>query len=182
MIYKTEKWQELSREVVFENHRKIEKTVFRLPNGQENDFYIKKEGPAVSVVALTKGKKVILTKQFRPGPNKVLLELPGGYIDTDETPEVAIGRELAEETGYKGKLRLIAQCYDDAYSTMQRYCFIATECRKFKELQPKNNEFIEIVFLSITKFINLLRSGKMTDIEVGFLGLDYLREYQLSTT
>jgi len=56
----------------------------------------------------TKNNEVILAKQFRPGPNEVLLELPGRGIYKEETPEQAIERELLEEAGYKGKAKLIA--------------------------------------------------------------------------
>jgi ADP-ribose pyrophosphatase len=55
--------------------------------GKESDFYIKKEGPAASVLAITKDKKVILVKQYRPGPSEILLELPGGFVDPNEKPE-----------------------------------------------------------------------------------------------
>lgn len=119
-------------------------------------------------------EKVILVKQFRPGPNEILLELPGGYVDEDEEPEVTMQRELLEETGYSGKVEFATTCYDDAYSTMERYCFVATECEKQAQQDLEETEFAEVVQVSLNKFRDLLRSGKMTDIEVGYLGLDYL--------
>lgn len=169
------KWKEISRELVFQKYsRKVEKVIFKLPDGKETDFYIKKEGPAAGVLALTKDKKVILVKQYRPGPGEVLLELPGGYIDLDEKPEVAMERELLEETGYKGNVQLVTTCLDDAYSTMNRYCFVATDCEKIADPKTGNHEFVELKLLSLNRFRELLRSGKMTDIEVGYLGLDFL--------
>lgn len=76
------KWKELSRELVFEKYgRKVEKVIFKIQNGKESDFYIKNEGNVVCVLALTSDKKVILAKQYRPGPKKILTELPGGAID-----------------------------------------------------------------------------------------------------
>ena len=168
-------WEELSRELVFQKYsRKIEKVIFRLPDGKESDFYIKREGPAVGVLALTKDKQVILVKQFRPGPGEVLLELPGGYVDEKESPEQAVGRELLEETGYRGKAQLVTRSFDDAYSTMNRYCMVATECEKISEPKFDDTEFGQVVLMSIDEFHGLLRSGKMTDVEVGYLGLDYL--------
>ena len=80
-------WKKLSHEIVFQKYsRKIEKSMFRLPNGEEKDFYIKVEGPAVAILAITKNNQVILVRQFRPGPNEIFNEIPGGYIGKEETP------------------------------------------------------------------------------------------------
>lgn len=168
-------WQEISRETVFQKYgRKVEKVLYRLPDGTESDFYIKNEGPAICIVALTKDTHVILARQFRPGPNEILLELPGGGIEAGETPKQAIERELLEETGYRGTAQLITECLDCAYSTMRRYCFVATECEKAAEPKNTTSEITEPILLSIPEFRNLLKSGKITDVEVGYLGLDFL--------
>ena len=52
---------------------------------------------------------------------------------------------------------------------------VATNCEKVAEPQNDENEPVEVVLLSINEFRELLRSGKMTDVEVGYLGLDYLQ-------
>lgn len=43
----------------------------------------------------------IFVDQYRPGPNKTLLEIVAGKIDDQEDPQVAIIREIEEEVGYK---------------------------------------------------------------------------------
>lgn len=176
MQNKVEKWEELSRETVFQKYgRGIDKVIFRLPDGTESDFYIKAEGTFICIVAITKDKKVILAKQFRPGPKEILLELPGGGIEEGETPEQAIERELLEETGYKGEIELVAaNILDCAYSTLRRYSFVATDCEKVAEPQNTSSEISETVLLTLPEFRDLLRSGQLSDIEVGYLGLDYL--------
>lgn len=45
-------------------------------------------------------EKVILVKQFRPGPKDYTLEVVAGLIDAGEDPRTAAFRELREETGY----------------------------------------------------------------------------------
>ena len=168
-------WKELSRELVFEKYsRKIEKVIYRMPDGKENDYYIKKEGPTVSILAITKDNKIVLVRQFRPGPDEILDELPGGYIDKNESPLQAAKRELLEETGYEGNTKFVATAFDCAYSTMKRYCVVATDCKKVEEPKLEENEYAETVLLTINQFRKLLRSGNNTDIEVGYIGLDYL--------
>jgi len=175
MTNKIEKWEELSREEVFSKYgRKIEKVIYKLPDGTESDFYIKKERSAAGILALTKDQQVILVKQFRPGPNEILKELPGGYVDAEENPEQAAERELLEETGYEGNAKLVATTYDCAYSTMKRYCVVVTDCEKVAEQNLEKNEFAEVVLMPLSEFRELLKSGKNTDIEVGYIGLDYL--------
>jgi ADP-ribose pyrophosphatase len=175
MTTKVKKWKVLSRKTVFQKYsREIEKVIFELPDGTKSDFYIKKEGPAICVLALTKNKKVILARQFRPGPDKIVLELPGGRAEKGETPKQAIERELLEETGYKGKARFVTESLDCAYSTMRRFCFVATDCEKICEPKNTSSEICETVLLSLSDFRKLLRSGQMTDMEVGYLGLDFL--------
>ncbi len=169
-------WEEISREIAFQKYsRKIEKVMFRLPDGKETDFYIKKEGPATAILALTKDQQVILVKQFRPGPKEILNEMPGGYIDAGESPEQAAERELLEETGYKGKSTLVNEALDCAYSTMRRYCVVITDCEKVSEQKLESTEFAEVVLMSLPDFRMLLQSGKMTDLEAGYICLDYLK-------
>ncbi|MGB4988086.1 MAG: NUDIX hydrolase, partial [Pyrinomonadaceae bacterium] len=103
-----ENWEEISREKVFEKYgRAIEKKMFRLTDGREVDFYLNSGNGSVACLALTQEKEVILVRQFRPGPKKILLEIPGGGLKKDESPGQAMERELLEETGYRGDMQFV---------------------------------------------------------------------------
>jgi len=167
-------WKRIDEKLVKDGWRKVISRRYLLPNGKEYDFEIKKEGVAVCVLPVTKEGKVVLAKQFRVGPEKVLLELPGGGMEKGETPEQAMARELLEETGYAGKMQLVQTILDDAYSTRIRYAFVATECVKVSEPQMDETEFVEAVEMTISEFRNHLRAGQLTDLETGYLGLDFL--------
>ena len=169
-----EKWKKIKEESYKAGFRKMIKKFFILPNGKEMDFDIKHEGSPVCVLALTPDNNVVLAKQFRPGPEEVLLELPGGGSEEGESPLEAMERELLEETGYKGDMKEVTTCFDCAYSTCVRHCFVATNCVKVQEPQFDEGEFIEIAEIPLSEFRELLRSGCLTDVEVGYLGLDYL--------
>lgn len=168
-------WSQLTAEMVFDSgFRKIERRRYRFPDGREADYDIKLDPKVVTILAFTEDRQVIIARQFRPGPGKVLCELPGGAVDVGETPEAAAQRELLEETGFSGDLHFIGQTFSGAYSTMQRYNFVALNCRKVQQAQTEANEFIEQVELSLVDFRELLRSGQLSDVATGYMGLDYL--------
>ncbi|MEU2900884.1 NUDIX hydrolase [Streptomyces sp. NPDC001273] len=168
-------WREISREQAYKKYsRKIDEVIFELPNGKQADFYIKSEGPVASVLALTLKNEVVLVRQYRPGPKEILEELPGGFVDPEEDPLETARREFKEETGYEGDFEFIGTCLDDAYSTMERYCYVARNCVQVAEIQHTDTEQTEVVLVSLEEFRTRLRSGRMTDVEVGYLGLDHL--------
>lgn len=167
-------WKLLKSQLAFDKFTKIEERVYEMPDGHTKNFYIKVTKPAVCVLALTDDNKVIIVEQYRPGPDKTLNELPGGIMDEGETPERAMARELREETGYVGDIEFVTECFDDAYATTVRYCFVATNCKRVSEQELDSGEFINVRLMDVSEFLSVVRSGQMTDVEVALLGLDKL--------
>lgn len=167
-------WKKIKEESYKAGWRKMLRKTFVLLSGQESVYDIKDEGRTICGLVLTPENKVILVKVFRPGPEKVLMELPGGYINEDENPLDAAKRELLEETGYLGDFELVGESIDDAYSNCVRYCFIAKNCQKIQEPKWEEDEECEIVEMDLKDFRNHLRSGQLTDVEIGYLALDHL--------
>jgi ADP-ribose pyrophosphatase len=145
-----------------------------MPDGREAEFDIRNEGPSVSILAFTPDQKVIIAKQYRPGPGKVILDLPCGALEKNEIPLEGAARELLEETGYAGELTEVGTCYEDSYSTKIRHNFIALNCSKIQDPAGDENEFIEPVLHTLAEFRVLLRSGELTVVETGYLGLEKL--------
>jgi ADP-ribose pyrophosphatase len=176
MKYGVQNWEEIKREPGQKLYgRSVDKVWFRLPDGKETDFALFSGGKSVACLALTKNNEVILARQFRPGPKEILTELPGGGLKEGENPEEAMARELLEETGYQGKVKLVTTLFHDAYSPRIKYALVATECEKIAEPKLEDNgESVEVVLMSLEDFRKHLRTGQLTDIEIGYLGLDYL--------
>jgi ADP-ribose pyrophosphatase len=59
---------------------------------------------AVIVATTERSRSLVLIEQFRIPFEAEVLEFPAGLIDPGETPQQTACRELAEETGYTGKV------------------------------------------------------------------------------
>jgi len=167
-------WKKLDSKEVYRGYRNITRTTFRMPNGKNIDFDLVDEGRAVCVLALTPNKQVILAKQFRPAQEKILVELPGGGVKKDKEPMEAIKRELLEETGYTGDFQFVCHSWHSAYSTLNRYNFVATNCVKVTEPDSGDEEFTEVILMSLEQFREHLRTGELTDMGTGYRCLDFL--------
>lgn len=159
---------------VFASYRCISRKTFVLPNGAEAEFEIKQEPRCVCVLALTTRQTVLLVQQFRPGPEAILLELPGGRVSPNEDPASAAARELLEETGYCGELELAGSSWHCGYSTRRTYHFVARSCVKVQEPTPDELEFLEVVEISLADFQQHMRSGNLTDVAGAYMGLEKL--------
>ncbi|MEU7718631.1 NUDIX hydrolase [Streptomyces tibetensis] len=168
-------WQELSRTTVYEKYgRSVVEVRYRLPSGSVDTFSVREDRPSVGVLALTHDDQILLTRQFRPGPRQFVYELPGGYVDDEETPLDAAQRELLEETGYQGDTEVVGRCFGDSYSSAVKFCAIARNCTLRQPPQPEDTEFIEVLSVRPQQLRGLLRVGDVTDVDLAYLGLDFL--------
>jgi len=133
-------------------------------------------GPSstVAVLAITQTNEVVLAREFRAGPMRVLDEMPGGVVDPGEDVLAAAGRELLEETGYAGDLELVGSSWLAASSNTRRHAAVARNARRVAEPALDHGEFIEVQLTSLDEFRLHLRAGQLTDVDLGYLCLDHL--------
>jgi ADP-ribose pyrophosphatase len=154
---------------------------FAMNNGQTiNADIIGNEGSAAAaVIALTSDNKVIIAKQFRCGPEKVMYEMPGGLVDPGETPETAAMRELREEVGYESKdIEYLGAAYVNAWDNIIHHYYLARDVYLIGASDPEEFEEIEIEEISIAEFIDNARNVRMTDAQGVLLAYDKLRELE----
>ncbi len=170
-------WKKKSDTFAYKGYRSIIKKTFELPNGVVSDFDIVEGSSYASIVAFTPDKDVLLVRQYRPGPEKIMINLPAGYIDQEEKAEDAAKRELLEETGYEpGNIQFLKKiCHP--YEHVEQLCFIATDCKKIAEPKLDENEFLEVFSMdlaSFRQFIKLSDNEDFDGVAASYLALDRL--------
>ena len=170
----TGEWQLLDERPGSAGYLRLTTRRYRLPDGSVADWDIFGGGRTVAVLAITGDRDVVLARQFRPGPGRILDELPGGFVEDGEDVAVAAARELLEETGYAGDVRVIGRSWLAASCATER--FIAVVSNAVQVALPRNDagEFCEVVLLPIGAFRTHVRSGQLTDVDLAYLGLDHL--------
>lgn len=104
----------------------------------------------------------------------VLNELLGGYVEDDEEVADSAARELLEETGYGGNIRLVARSWLASTCRTERFVALATDARRVGPANNEAGESCEVVLVSPHEFRAHLRSGQLTDVDLGFRALDHL--------
>jgi len=136
----------------------------RKSDGAEASFFVVENPDWVNVIALTEKSEVVLIEQFRHGAEEIVLEIPGGMVDTVELPEAAARRELLEETGFSsdefvflGKSRP-----NPALQNNWIHHFLALDCRKTEDTNFDEHESIFTKIVALSEIENLIRDEKFT--------------------
>ncbi|MFQ5503337.1 MAG: NUDIX hydrolase [Planctomycetota bacterium] len=158
-------WPELTRKLlasfkvfdVVEVRRRSPRT------GGDLGFFVIDTAEWVNVIALTEDQRFVLVRQFRHGPARFTLEIPGGVIEEHETPLEAAARELREETGFEaGKLRFLGTVNPNP-AIFSNSCgtVLAAGCHRVGETQPDPGEDLEVVLMTRDELVAAIQGGEV---------------------
>ena len=160
-----EKWEKLgSRYLVQEKWATLRVDTCKLQNGTvKDDYYVLEYPDWVNAVAITKENKLILVRQYRHAADIISLEVPGGVIDGDESPETAVRRELLEETGYVfDTLEQLAVIYPNPATANNRtFIYLLTGGEKTSEQSLDEHEILNVEEYSITEVKAFLMNNEI---------------------
>ena len=120
-------------------------------DGREMDYtYLKLSGGAVTVLGLDDDNLAICVRQYRHPTGQVMLELPAGHVDRNETPAACAHREFEEETGLRiGDLQPLGSFVPvPALSGFRMHMFIGRNLSR-GEAALDDSEILEVVRVPI---------------------------------
>ncbi len=100
---------------------------------------------AAAFVRNLEGGILLVKRGVEPGYGQ--WALPSGFIEIDETPEMACLRELDEETGLKGKIIQLIGVYSQESSMYKNVIIIGYEVEGFGKLKPGSDSLEAKYFL-----------------------------------
>lgn len=129
------------------------------------DYLDKKD--SVALLCLNEDfTEVLMVKQYRPGPQTNLYELPAGRIDEGEKPIITALRELKEETGFKNiehtELSFLGSPYSTpGYSSEKIYLFFTV----IKSYEKGEQNFDEGEFISSVEWMPIKKAKSVDDMK-----------------
>ena len=136
-----------------------------LPNGRRARREVCEHVGGVGVLPVDRSGNIILVRQFRYPYDTELLEIPAGKLDHGAEDFTACGaRELKEETGCTaGRIvPLGAQYPSPGFLTEVVHLFAALDLTE-GEMQPDEDEFVEVVRLPIAEVEAMIAREEIRD-------------------
>jgi ADP-ribose diphosphatase len=160
------RWKRISSEYISKDiWGTVRKDVCQTTEGKIiNPYYVYEFPTWVSAVAITEEGKIIMERQYRYALDVTCYEIPGGCVDdTDTSLEMAIERELLEETGYRFTHYEYLGKTSSNPSTNNNWMhmYLATGGCYEKAQQLDHNEEIELYFFTIDEVKKLLSENKI---------------------
>jgi ADP-ribose pyrophosphatase len=132
--------------------------------GETHDFFVLETEAWVNVIPITADNQVVLVRQYRHGTRDITLEIPGGLVEQDGSPEEAARRELREETGYEGEewICLGAVHPNPAIQNNNCYTYLVRNVRRVGGLMQDDKEDIEVLLHPLSDIPRLIREKAIT--------------------
>jgi len=119
---------------------------------------------AVAVLPVKKNGDIILVQQYRYPIGVVTWEIPAGKMHgKKDSPLKRAAAELAEETGYRGKLKKIMDFWPcGAFSNELLHIYVGTQLQHGQS-SPDDDEFLMVKQVPFAKALAMVKNGIIKD-------------------
>jgi ADP-ribose pyrophosphatase len=152
----------------------VTKNLKRMPNGQEATFYLRHENDVAVCLPVTREGRFVMVEEYRHGPGRWLFEIPGGDVDKDEIAEMAVAREVQEETGYAGEILHLCSTWISAYSNARKHIYLMLNAEIVTIPKVADADLFRVAEISRDELDLVLMAGALTDLDAGLACLKKL--------
>ena len=151
----------------------------RFPDGSEGPLEMIRHPGAAAVLPLlapweSRDPFVLLIRQYRYAADGWLWEVPAGRLEPGEAPESCARRELSEETGAKAdRLEQLTTIFTTPGFTDERIHLFVAWVKETGEHARERDEFIEVKAWPLSRVLEMIREGEITDSKSIVLVLYY---------
>lgn len=176
----TKSWTFLSKEELYKDHWKtVEKWNIENPKGFVGNFTIVTGMDVVVVFSITADDQVLVLKEYFFSIQDKVRTMVAGMLENGDAKSMAI-QELREEAGCVAKEMIhLGSMIHGKYTRGEIHCFLAKDIEVVGEQQLEVNEDIEVEFVPLSEFRELLKTGKITSVPqvaCAYMALDYLNK------
>ena len=164
------KWKFISRESLLDHSRmKIVEDSVELPDGNVIKYI--REAPtsldSVTTIAVNDKDEILVQQEYSYPPDEIMYQLPGGKVEIGEDVIVAANRELSEESGFMATdCTVLGSFYvNNRRSNIKQYVVLCKNI-EVKKSAKDAEEFIESQWLSRTAIQDLIRNGKIVNMNM----------------
>jgi len=117
----------------------------------------------VIIIPIFNDDSVLMIKSYRHGIGKEILDLPGGFVENNETYKKSAKRELLEETGYTCSIITSRGWFYSSPSRSKQkfHIFIARGLKLVTNQKLDEFEYIKVTKVSKKQLAKKIRDGQI---------------------
>lgn len=164
------KWKVVKTRTLFDDPRfPIIEDEVELPNGRRTTYI--SQAPtsdhSVIILVINEANELLVQQEYSHPPAEIMWQLPGGAMETGETPISAAQRELAEESGLNMiDPQILGFFYVNNRKSNRKQHIIYSNQTVPTKAKPDDDEFISTHWIPLGEVNQMIADGKITNINM----------------